>query len=77
LNGAFRLRDTERLKPAVYRLGFFCTKYPEIRILDYYEAVGQVLAFHVNWLRARGYRLFSPRNPWAWPNTLYWRKDVK
>ena len=29
-----------------------------------------------NFIRA-GYRLFSPRNPWAWPNTLYWRKDVK
>jgi phage terminase large subunit len=28
----------------------------EIRILDYYESVGQVLAFHVNWLRARGYQ---------------------
>jgi len=27
----------------------------EIRILDYYESVGQVLAFHVNWLRAKGY----------------------
>lgn len=27
----------------------------EIRILDYYESVGQVLAFHVNWLRSRGY----------------------
>jgi phage terminase large subunit len=27
----------------------------EIRILDYYESVGQVLAFHVNWLRKRGY----------------------
>jgi phage terminase large subunit len=27
----------------------------EIRILDYYEAIGQVLAFHVNWLRSRGY----------------------
>ena len=27
----------------------------EIRILDYYEAVGQVLAFHLNWLRERGY----------------------
>jgi phage terminase large subunit len=27
----------------------------EIRILDYYEAVGQVLAFHVNWLRNNGY----------------------
>ena len=29
-----------------------------------------------NFIRA-GYRLFSPRHPWAWPNTLYWRKDVK
>ncbi|QOG18596.1 PBSX family phage terminase large subunit [Bradyrhizobium sp. SEMIA] len=28
----------------------------EIRVLDYYESVGQVLAFHVNWLRSRGYR---------------------
>ncbi|WP_027566642.1 PBSX family phage terminase large subunit [Bradyrhizobium sp. URHA0013] len=27
----------------------------EIRVLDYYESVGQVLAFHVNWLRSRGY----------------------
>lgn len=27
----------------------------EIRVLDYYEAVGQVCATHVNWLRSRGY----------------------
>lgn len=27
----------------------------EVRVLDYYESVGQVLAFHVNWLRSRGY----------------------
>lgn len=27
----------------------------EIRVLDYYEAVGQPLATHVNWLRKRGY----------------------
>jgi hypothetical protein len=27
----------------------------EIRILDYYESVGQVLAFHVSWMRERGY----------------------
>jgi phage terminase large subunit len=27
----------------------------EIRVLDYYEAQGQVLATHVNWLRAKGY----------------------
>lgn len=28
----------------------------EIRILDYYESVGQVLAFHVNWLRKNNYQ---------------------
>jgi phage terminase large subunit len=28
----------------------------EIRVLDYYESVGQVLAFHVNWLRRGGYQ---------------------
>jgi len=28
----------------------------EIRVLDYYEAVGQVLAFHVAWLRKHGYQ---------------------
>ncbi|MCP4315710.1 MAG: PBSX family phage terminase large subunit [Hyphomicrobiales bacterium] len=27
----------------------------EIRVLDYYEAVGQPLATHINWLRAKGY----------------------
>ena len=27
----------------------------EIRVLDYYEAVGQVLEYHLNWLRARKY----------------------
>jgi phage terminase large subunit len=27
----------------------------EIRVLDYYESVGQVLAFHVAWMRKRGY----------------------
>jgi len=27
----------------------------EIRVLDYHEASGQVLAFHTHWLRARGY----------------------
>ena len=26
-----------------------------------------------NFIRA-GYRLFRPQVPWAWPNTLYWRK---
>lgn len=28
----------------------------EIRVLDYYESVGQVLAYHVNWLRSKGYQ---------------------
>jgi phage terminase large subunit len=28
----------------------------EIRVLDYYESVGQVLAFHVAWMRERGYQ---------------------
>lgn len=28
---------------------------PQIRVLDYYEAVGQPLATHVNWLRDNGY----------------------
>ena len=28
----------------------------EIRMLDYYETVGQVLAFHANWMRERGYQ---------------------
>ncbi|MGA7807147.1 PBSX family phage terminase large subunit [Bradyrhizobium sp.] len=28
----------------------------EIRVLDYYESVGQVLAFHVKWLREHGYQ---------------------
>jgi hypothetical protein len=23
------------------------------------------------------YRLYQPRDPWAWPNTLYWRKSIK
>ena len=27
----------------------------EIRVLDYYEAIGQVLAEHVQWLRSKGY----------------------
>ncbi len=28
---------------------------PQVRVLDYYEAVGQPLATHVNWLRDNGY----------------------
>jgi len=29
-----------------------------------------------NFIRA-GYRLYRPQTPWAWPNTLYWRKSIK
>ena len=29
-----------------------------------------------NFIRA-GYQLFQPRIPWAWPNTLYWRKPIR
>ena len=29
-----------------------------------------------NFIRA-GYRLYQPRFPWAWPNTLYWCKPIK
>jgi GNAT superfamily N-acetyltransferase len=29
-----------------------------------------------NFIRA-GYRLFRPHVPWAWPNTLYWRKLIR
>lgn len=28
----------------------------EIRLLDYYEAIGQEMGFHANWLRENGYR---------------------
>jgi Phage terminase large subunit len=34
------------------------------------------LASANNFIRA-GYRLFQPQYPWAWPNTLYWRKSTK
>ena len=29
-----------------------------------------------NFIRA-GYLLYWPQNPWAWPDTLYWRKTIK
>ncbi len=29
-----------------------------------------------NFIRA-GYRLYQPQTPWAWPNSLYWRKSIK
>jgi phage terminase large subunit len=34
------------------------------------------LASANNFIRA-GYRLYEPQYPWAWPNTLYWRKSIK
>jgi hypothetical protein len=34
------------------------------------------LASANNFIRA-GYRLYQPHFPWAWPNTLYWRKSIK
>ena len=33
------------------------------------------LASANNFIRA-GYRLYLPPYPWAWPNTLYWRKSI-
>jgi GNAT superfamily N-acetyltransferase len=29
-----------------------------------------------NFIRA-GYRLYRPKNPWAWPQTLYWYKSMQ
>jgi hypothetical protein len=29
-----------------------------------------------NFIRA-GYRLYQPQIPWAWPQTLYWKKPIK
>lgn len=43
----------------------------EIRVLDYYESIGQVLAFHVNWLRSKGYKdaiLYLPHDGVAMNN---------
>jgi len=34
------------------------------------------LASANNFIRA-GYRLYQPPCPWAWPNTLYWRKSIR
>ncbi len=33
------------------------------------------LASANNFIRA-GYRLYQPQCPWAWVNTLYWRKSI-
>jgi GNAT superfamily N-acetyltransferase len=29
-----------------------------------------------NFIRA-GYQMYQPQIPWAWPNTLYWRKLIR
>lgn len=34
-----------------------------IHVIDYYEAIGQVLGYHVNWLRSRGYQRAIVRLP--------------
>jgi len=34
------------------------------------------LASANNFIRA-GYRLYQPPCPWAWPDSLYWRKSIK
>ena len=34
------------------------------------------LASANNFIRA-GYRLYQPQCPWAWSNTLYWRKSIR
>lgn len=34
------------------------------------------LASANNFIRA-GYRLYQPQYPWAWANSLYWRKPIK
>lgn len=34
------------------------------------------LASANNFIRA-GYYLFEPKHPWAWPQTLYWRKVIR
>jgi hypothetical protein len=34
------------------------------------------LASANNFIRA-GYRLYQPQTPWAWPNSLYWRKFIQ
>jgi hypothetical protein len=34
------------------------------------------LASANNFIRA-GYRLYQPQTPWAWGNTLYWRKFIR
>jgi phage terminase large subunit len=33
------------------------------------------LASANNFIRA-GYRLYRPQMPWAWPNSLYWRRSI-
>jgi hypothetical protein len=43
---------------------------------DYRRCTTDNLASANNFIRA-GYRLYQPQHPWAWPNTLYWRKSIR
>jgi hypothetical protein len=38
------------------------------------DTTGNVISAN-NFIRA-GYRLFEPAQPWAWANSLYWRRDT-
>jgi hypothetical protein len=40
------------------------------------KPVGFGLSIFLSFIRA-GYRLYQPQHPWAWPNTLYWRKSIR
>jgi phage terminase large subunit len=41
----------------------------EIRVLDYYESIGQTLSFHVNWMRERAYEAATVYLPHDGVNT--------
>ncbi|NOJ47742.1 GNAT family N-acetyltransferase [Bradyrhizobium archetypum] len=70
-------------------LGKHCGHRLQLRLMRAVEARGRLngwcaivsdttgnISSANNFIRA-GYRLFVPTHPWAWPNTLYWRKDIK
>ena len=49
------------------------------RLNGWYSIVSDTtdnLASANNFIRA-GYYLFEPKHPWAWPQTLYWRKVIR
>jgi hypothetical protein len=63
---ALQLRLTRTLEARARRNGWNCI------VSDTTEN----LASANNFIRA-GYRLYQPQSPWAWPNTLYWRKPIR